>query len=88
MLTRLAHEKALLFEPLVSNETTLAAMREARAGGLKRADNLKIERVDSPRRGRRTRSESVSKTVVFGMASAPTEEPGRRPRPNSRDIWP
>jgi DNA-damage-inducible protein J len=35
MLTRVAREKALPFEPLVPNETTVAAMREARAGGLK-----------------------------------------------------
>ena len=34
MLTRVAREKALPFEPLVPNETTIAAMREARAGGL------------------------------------------------------
>ncbi|WP_237388518.1 type II toxin-antitoxin system RelB/DinJ family antitoxin, partial [Xenorhabdus sp. Sc-CR9] len=31
MLTRVAREKALPFEPLVPNETTIAAMREARA---------------------------------------------------------
>lgn len=35
MLTRIAREKALPFEPLVPNETTIAAMREARAGNLK-----------------------------------------------------
>jgi len=34
MLTRVAREKALPFEPLVPNETTIAAMREARAGNL------------------------------------------------------
>ena len=32
MLTRVAREKALPFEPLIPNETTIAAMREARAG--------------------------------------------------------
>jgi len=32
MLTRIAHEKALPFEPLIPNETTIAAMREAREG--------------------------------------------------------
>jgi DNA-damage-inducible protein J len=32
MMTRIAREKALPFEPLVPNETTIAAMREARAG--------------------------------------------------------
>jgi len=36
MLTRIAREKALPFEPLIPNETTIAAMREARAGNLKR----------------------------------------------------
>ncbi|MES3009742.1 MAG: type II toxin-antitoxin system RelB/DinJ family antitoxin [Pseudomonadota bacterium] len=36
MLTRVAREKALPFEPLIPNETTIAAMREARAGNLKR----------------------------------------------------
>lgn len=35
MMTRIAREKALPFEPLVPNETTIAAMREARAGHLK-----------------------------------------------------
>ena len=29
LLTRIAREKALPFEPLISNETTIAAMREA-----------------------------------------------------------
>ena len=35
MLTRVAHDKALPFEPLIPNDETIAAMREARAGGLK-----------------------------------------------------
>jgi DNA-damage-inducible protein J len=35
MLTRIAREKALPFEPLVPNATTIAAMKEARKGGLK-----------------------------------------------------
>ena len=32
LLTRVAREKALPFEPLVPNETTVAAMKEAREG--------------------------------------------------------
>jgi DNA-damage-inducible protein J len=35
MLTRIAREKALPFEPLVPNATTIAAMKAARQGGLK-----------------------------------------------------
>lgn len=35
MLIRIAREKALPFEPLVPNTTTIAAMKEARRGGLK-----------------------------------------------------
>lgn len=35
MLTRIAREKALPFEPLVPNAVTIAAMLEARRGGLK-----------------------------------------------------
>ncbi len=35
LLTRVAQEKALPFEPLVPNKRTVAAMREARAGKLK-----------------------------------------------------
>ena len=31
LLTRIAHDKALPFEPLIPNDTTIAAMREARA---------------------------------------------------------
>ena len=34
MLTRVAHEKALPFEPLIPNEVTIAAMKEAREGKL------------------------------------------------------
>jgi len=34
MLTRVAREKALPFEPLVPNTETIAAMSEARGGGL------------------------------------------------------
>lgn len=34
LLTRVAHEKALPFAPLVPNDETIAAMKEARAGNL------------------------------------------------------
>ena len=34
MLTRVAREKALPFEPLIPNTETIEAMREARRGGL------------------------------------------------------
>ena len=34
LLTRIAREKALPFEPLVPNEETIAAMKEARRGRL------------------------------------------------------
>lgn len=36
LMTRIAAEKALPFEPLVPNAETIAAMREARRGRLKR----------------------------------------------------
>ena len=39
MMTRIAREKALPFDPLVPNETTIAAMREARVGKLKRFES-------------------------------------------------
>lgn len=35
MLTRVAREKVLPFEPLVPNAVTIEAMKEARRGGLK-----------------------------------------------------
>lgn len=35
LLTRVAREKALPFEPLVPNAVTIDAMKEARRGGLK-----------------------------------------------------
>lgn len=40
MLTRVAREHALPFEPLVPNETTLAAMQEAEDGQLPRFDSV------------------------------------------------
>lgn len=40
LLTRVAKEKALPFEPLIPNKETIAAMKAARNGELVTADNL------------------------------------------------
>ena len=40
LLTRVAHDKALPFEPLRPNAETIAAMEEARAGNLKSFDSI------------------------------------------------
>jgi DNA-damage-inducible protein J len=40
MLTKVAREHALPFDPLIPNATTIAAMREARAGNLKSFDSV------------------------------------------------
>lgn len=40
MLTRVAHDHALPFDVLAPNTETVAAMREARQGGLASADNI------------------------------------------------
>jgi DNA-damage-inducible protein J len=40
MLTRVAREHALPFDPLIPNATTVAAMIEARAGNLPRASSI------------------------------------------------
>jgi len=40
MLTRVAKEKALPFEPLVPNEATIQAMKEARRGKLESFDDV------------------------------------------------
>jgi len=39
-LTRVAREKAMPFEPLIPNATTIAAMEEARRGGLPRYNTV------------------------------------------------
>ncbi|KMJ43696.1 XRE family transcriptional regulator [Xenorhabdus khoisanae] len=41
MLTRVAREKVLPFEPLIPNETTIAAMKESRKGGGKSFSTVK-----------------------------------------------
>ena len=46
LLTRVAREKALPFEPLVPNEATIAAMREARAGHLEGFDSVEALMAD------------------------------------------
>jgi DNA-damage-inducible protein J len=46
MLTRVAREHALPFDPLIPNATTVAAMMEARAGNLPSASN--IEELKNP----------------------------------------
>ncbi len=40
MLTRVAREHSLPFDPLIPNATTVAAMGEARAGNLPRANSI------------------------------------------------
>jgi len=40
MLTRVAKEQALPFDPLVPNEETIEAMREARRGNLKSFESI------------------------------------------------
>ena len=40
LLTKVAQEKALPFEPLIPNATTIEAMKEARKGGLPRFDTV------------------------------------------------
>jgi DNA-damage-inducible protein J len=40
MLTRVAKEKALPFDPLIPNEETIAAMKKARKGGLPSFTNV------------------------------------------------
>ncbi len=41
LLTKIAREHALPFDPLIPNETTIAAMKEARAGNLPRVKSIK-----------------------------------------------
>ena len=40
LLTKIAHEKALPFAPLVPNAATIEAMREARRGNLPQFDSV------------------------------------------------
>ena len=40
LLTHVAREKALPFAPLVPNQVTIEAMKEARQGGLPRFDSV------------------------------------------------
>lgn len=40
LLTKIAQEKALPFEPLIPNALTIAAIKEARAGNLLRANTI------------------------------------------------
>lgn len=46
MMTRIAAEKSLPFEPLVPNPTTIAAMQEARAGKVKSYKNVQAMLAD------------------------------------------
>lgn len=50
MLTRVAVEKALPFDPLVPNEETLAAMRDARLGKVESFKSIEalMEDLDKP----------------------------------------
>jgi len=45
LLTRVAREKALPFEPLVPNATTIKAMKEARRGNMKTVTLAELQAV-------------------------------------------
>ena len=49
LIVRVAHDKALPFEPLVPNEKTIAAIKAARRGELKKAANSRklVEQLDA-----------------------------------------
>lgn len=40
LLTKIAHDHALPFDPLIPNDTTIAAMKESRAGKLPSAKSI------------------------------------------------
>jgi DNA-damage-inducible protein J len=40
LLTKIAHDKALPFEPLIPNATTIQAMKDARAGRVTKAADI------------------------------------------------
>lgn len=46
LLTRVAHDKELPFEPLRPNAETIAAMEEARAGNVKSFDSIEALMAD------------------------------------------
>lgn len=46
LLTRVAREHALPFDPLIPNATTVAAMKEARAGNLASFDSIEALMTD------------------------------------------
>ena len=46
LLTRVARDGALPFEPLVPNAETIAAMKEARKGGLKKFNSIEALMAD------------------------------------------
>ena len=46
LLTRVASERALPFDPLVPNEKTIAAMRQARSGNLPSFDGVQALMAD------------------------------------------
>ncbi len=46
MLTRVAREHALPFDPLIPNAKTIKAMKEARKGGLPRFDSVQALMAD------------------------------------------
>lgn len=46
LLTRIAREHALPFDPLIPNATTIAAMKEARAGNLPKFENIEALMTD------------------------------------------
>ena len=46
LLTKVAQDKALPFEPLIPNAVTIAAMKEARAGKLARFDSAQALMLD------------------------------------------
>ena len=70
LLTRVAHEKALPFAPLVPNAVTIEAMKEARKGGLPRFNSVQTLLDGAAWRTiERTRKGGASSTTLRAITS-------------------
>eukprot|EP01037_Dinobryon_pediforme_P017956 gene17956-18191_t len=78
LLTRVAREKALPFEPLTPNETTIAAIREARAGNLKTFDTFKRDYKREAKGQYRATLNLELAPVITALARDEPLEPRRR----------
>lgn len=83
MLTKIGQEKALPFEPLIPNATTIAAMKEARAG---KGEVVTLDELRAELRANDYTNRSIQARLEASEKESTTCNAGKRPIASNQNV--